>query len=65
MARSFEGTKKDIKQDRKMARKMKMKLQDWENSPMDEAHDAKEAYASGGRVRGGGAATKGLKTKVC
>jgi hypothetical protein len=68
MARSrnsnFEGSKQDILEDRRNARKNKMTLKQWEESPQDVEHD-KKGFASGGKVRGMGAAKKGGKYSVC
>ena len=53
-----EGSPAEQAKDRQMARKHKMSMKDWEGSPMDEKMD-KGGYASGGCVRGMGAAKRG------
>ena len=58
--RNFEDTKKDKMEDRRQARKAKMTMTAWENSPGDDD----KGYASGGKVRGMGAATKGGKYRI-
>lgn len=56
-----EGSKKDIREDRRFAKRAKMSLKDWEASPADERHDAgKKVFAKGGKVRGAGAAVRGF-----
>ena len=40
-------------------------LKQWEDSPQDVAHDKGKNFASGGKVRGMGAAKKGGKYSVC
>lgn len=57
----WEGSKKDRMMDRKMARKRKMSMREWEASDADAEHDRGrgKGYATGGRVRGMGAAKKG------
>ena len=75
----LEGSKADMAEDKKMAKKRNMSLKDWEKSPEDAAMDAKEAgqetYRKGGmkkaaraqmgRYAAGGAAKirKGVMTK--
>ena len=64
---SWEGSKKDKQIDRRNARRAKMSMRDYEGSPADMAEDRKheQGYSKGGAVRGGGAAVRGLKCKVC
>lgn len=64
-SRDWEGSRRDIAEDRRMARKNKMTLKEWEASPQDTKHDAGKGYSSGGKVRGMGAAKKGGKYSVC
>lgn len=60
-----EGTPAEQAKDRQMARKHKMSMQQWEGSPQDEKMDRK-GYATGGSVRGTGAALRGCGGgKVC
>ena len=56
----YEGSKKDMASDKKNAKKRGMSVADWESSAADDAMDAKK-MATGGTVKGGGAATRGLK----
>lgn len=65
-----KDTKQQKMADRKQARKRKMKLQDYENSPADETDDAKEMsgkkkFSSGGTVsRGAGCAQRGFNYTI-
>lgn len=52
----WEGSKKDMEQDRRLAKKNKMSMKEWENSSMDEKHDAQRGVKG---LRGGGLAVKG------
>jgi len=36
----FEGSKKDVAEDKAMAKKAGMAMKDWEKSPADKKHDA-------------------------
>ena len=63
-SRDYEGSKMDRMQDRKEARKRKMSLREWENSPEDAEQDTK-GYSGGGSVsRGKGAAQRGFNYSV-
>ena len=64
-SRNWEGSREHKLEDRRMARKNKMTLKQWEDSPQDVAHDKGKNFASGGKVRGMGAAKKGGKYSVC
>lgn len=61
----FEGSKKDMAEDRAMAKKAKMPLDKWERSAADVKHDTKKKMAGGGKANmegiraGRGAATPG------
>lgn len=71
---SFEGSAKDMAQDKKLAKKHNMSMKEWESSKMDTKHDKQESmkglkkggkpqkYATGGVVNGngGGYATGGV-----
>jgi len=39
----FEGSSKDIKEDKKLAKKNKMSMSDWEKSPKDTKHDKQKS----------------------
>lgn len=39
MAKEFEGSPRDMAEDRKLAKKHKMSFDDWEKSDMDTKHD--------------------------
>ena len=50
----WEHSKKDLAEDRKLARKHGMKLEKWEHSKLDEKHDKQQSMAglkSGGRAK--------------
>ena len=67
----FEGSKKDMSQDKKLAKKHGMSMKSWEKSKMDKKHDEQESVKglkSGGRAErkdGGGVFTgEGYPNKV-
>lgn len=39
----FEGSAKDVKEDKKLAKKHKMSFSDWEKSAMDKKHDKQKS----------------------
>jgi len=41
----WEGSKRDVAEDKAMAKKRGMSLKAWEKSPADKAHDAKQRTA--------------------
>lgn len=41
--RNWEGSKRDLAEDKKQAKKNKMSLKDWEKSAQDKVHDREEA----------------------
>ena len=56
-AEKFEGSKKDEAQDKKLAKKHKMSMKDWEASDMDKKHDEQESMK--GLKKGGKAERPG------
>lgn len=56
-----EGTAKDMREDKAMAKSRGMTMSQWENSSADKKHDTAK-MAKGGKVRGDGVAIRG-KTK--
>lgn len=48
---AFEGSKKDLKEDKILAKKHKMSFDQWEKSPMDRKHDAQKSM--NGLAKGG------------
>jgi hypothetical protein len=62
--RITEGSAKDMREDRALAKKAGMSLKEWEKSPADEEHDEGEGMCSGGRAKraSGGRTGKGKTT---
>ncbi len=58
--KKYEGSAKDMMSDRTQAKKRKMPAGMWEKSASDGMHDVR-GMASGGKVRGAGAALRGTK----
>lgn len=56
-----EGSAKDMREDKAMAKKRGMSMKKWERSAADAKHDAPKKMASGGVMRGTGAAIRGKK----
>ena len=56
-----EGSAKDMREDKAMAKKAGKSMKAWEASSADVAHDKPTKMAKGGVVRGGGAAIRGKK----
>ena len=52
----WEGSKKDVSQDKKLAKKRGMSMKQWESSAADTKHDTQKS-AKG--LKGGGMAVKG------
>ena len=48
---SFEGSKKDVKEDKIMAKKKGMSMRNWEKSPADAKHDKQKSMK--GLAKGG------------
>lgn len=55
----FEGSAKDTREDKKLAKKAGMKMADWEKSSADVKHDMPKKMSKGGAVRGAGCAIRG------
>jgi hypothetical protein len=55
--KEWEGSKTDLQQDKKLAKKHGMSLADWEKSSMDTKHDTQQSPKG---LRGGGIATRGM-----
>ena len=53
----WEGSKEDVSQDKKLAKKRGMTMKEWETSDADKKHDMQKS-AKG--LRGGGMATRGM-----
>lgn len=51
MAKEFEGSAKDMAEDKKLAKKHGMSMKSWEKSKMDEKHDRQKSMK--GLKRGG------------
>lgn len=60
-AAKFEGSAKDIREDKKLAKKHHMSMKDWEKSEMDEEHDEQQSMK--GLKKGGAADPAWLKYK--
>lgn len=60
-----EGSAKDTREDKAMAKKRGMSMAQWEKSGADKKHDAPKKMKSGGAVRGTGAAIKGKGFSGC
>lgn len=54
-----EGSAKDTREDKAMAKKRGMSMSQWEKSGADKKHDAPKKMATGGSVRGTGCAIRG------
>ena len=52
----WEGSKKDVSQDKKLAKKRGMSMKDWESSEADTKHDTQKSMRG---LKGGGIAVKG------
>lgn len=55
---SFEGSKKDVKEDKIMAKKKGMSMKDWEKSPGDTKHDKQKSMKG---LKKGGVTSKAMK----
>jgi len=58
MASSWEGSKEDVRQDKKLAKKHKMSFSDWEKSSMDTKHDKQKSMKG---LKKGGVTTMDMK----
>jgi len=54
----WEGSAKDVSQDKKLAKKHKMSFSDWEKSPMDKKHDKQKSMKG---LKKGGVTTVAAK----
>lgn len=54
----WEGSAKDVSQDKKLAKKHKMSFSDWEKSPMDKKHDKQKSMKG---LKKGGVTTMAAK----
>lgn len=61
--KNFEGSAKDMAQDKKMAKARGMTLKQWEKSSADVKHDTKEGMKKGGHVKGCACMSCGGKAK--
>jgi hypothetical protein len=52
----WEGSKEDVSQDKKLAKKRGMSMKEWEASDADTKHDTQKSMKG---LRGGGMATRG------
>ena len=52
----WEGSKKDLSQDKKLAKKRGMSMKEWESSQADKKHDAQKSTKG---LKGGGVVAKG------
>ena len=57
----FEGSLKDIREDRKAEKKLNMSHKDWEESKMDKAHDRKKSLKGIAGFKKGGVTSKEMK----
>jgi hypothetical protein len=53
----WEGSKEDVSQDKKLAKKRGMSMKEWEASEADTKHDTQKSMKG---LRGGGMATRGM-----
>lgn len=53
----WEGSKEDVSQDKKLAKKRGMSMKEWEASEADTKHDTQKSMKG---LRGGGLATRGM-----
>lgn len=61
-AAKFEGSAKDVREDKKLAKKHHMSMKDWEKSEMDEEHDEQQSMK--GLKKGGAADAAWAKYKA-
>ena len=54
----FEGSKKDVKEDKIMAKKKGLSMKSWEKSPGDAKHDAQKSMKG---LKKGGVSGKSMK----
>jgi hypothetical protein len=57
---SWEGSAKDVREDKKLAKKHKMSCSDWEKSSMDKKHDTQKSTKG---LKKGGVTTGEAKAK--
>ncbi len=56
----WEGSAKDVKEDRRLAKKHKMSYSEWESSAMDKKHDKQKSTKG---LKKGGVTTGEMKAK--
>ncbi len=56
---SWEGSAKDVREDKKLAKKHKMSYDDWEKSSMDKKHDKQKSMKG---LKKGGVTTGEMKS---
>jgi hypothetical protein len=56
----FEGSAKDVREDKKLAKKHKMSYDDWEKSAMDKKHDKQKSMKG---LKKGGVTSMEAKSK--
>lgn len=54
----FEGSEKDVREDKKLSKKHGMSMKDWEASSMDEKHDKQRSMKG---LKKGGVTSKEMK----
>ena len=55
---TFEGSPKDVREDKKLAKKHKMSYSEWEKSPLDAKHDKQKSMKG---LKKGGVTSASMK----